>query len=301
MLSACAAPTPAVRDPNRPLNVVATFSIVGDVVQNVGGTHITLKTLVTAGQDAHTFDPAPGEGKLLTEADLIFEMGLGFEPWLKDLFTAANSKARRIELSAKIEALHASDSADHAESTPDGHDDHGEHDPHLWHDVTNVIQMARTTRDALSQADPAHAAEYQANAEKYITELQTLDQWIFEQVKLIPAERRKLITTHDTFAYFAHRYGFEIIGTVLATSTEGASPSAQEIAELVNTVKQTGVPVIFAENVTSNALLQQVADEAGVRVVGPLYTDALGATGSPGETYIKLMRDNVRVIVEALK
>ena len=160
--------------------------------------------------------------------------------------------------------------------------------------------MVEAIRDALAKADAPNAAYYQANAEAYTAQLQELDNWVFTQVKTLPESRRKLVTTHDTFAYFADRYGFEIIGTVLPVSTEGASPSAQEVASLVESVKAAGVPAVFAENVSSNTLLRQVADEAGVSVVASLYTDALGLLGSDGDTYLKMMRYNVTTIVVSL-
>jgi len=160
--------------------------------------------------------------------------------------------------------------------------------------------MVKNIREALAEADPANAAAYQANADQYIGELQALDAWVFEQVKSLPVDRRKLVTTHDTFGYFAARYGFEVAGTVLPTSTEGASPSAKELAALVEAVKAQGVPAVFAENVSSNTLLNQVAAEAGVNVVASLYTDALGPPGSEGDTYVKMMRYNVTTVVNAL-
>jgi ABC-type Zn uptake system ZnuABC Zn-binding protein ZnuA len=160
--------------------------------------------------------------------------------------------------------------------------------------------MTQVIAEALIEADPANAADYRANAAAYTTQLQELDAWIVEQVRRVPQDRRKLVTTHDTFGYFAARYGFEVLGSVLPVTTEGASPSAQELAELVQAVQAAGVPAVFAENVSSNALLNQVAAEAGVTVVGSLYTDALGPPGSDGDTYLRLMRYNVTQIATAL-
>ena len=160
--------------------------------------------------------------------------------------------------------------------------------------------MVKAIRDALAKADAPNAAYYQANAEAYTAQLQELDNWVFTQVKTLPESRRKLVTTHDTFGYFADRYSFEVVGAVLPASTEGASPSAQEVAALVESVKAAGVPAVFAENVSSNTLLRQVADEAGVSVVASLYTDALGPPGSDGDTYLKMMRYNVATIVTEL-
>jgi ABC-type Zn uptake system ZnuABC Zn-binding protein ZnuA len=159
--------------------------------------------------------------------------------------------------------------------------------------------MATNIRDALVQADPAGAAMYQANAAAYSADLEALDAWIIEQVDTLPPARRKLVTQHDNLAYFAERYGFAVIGTLLPASTEGASPSAREVAALVDAIRAAGVPAIFGENVSAGGLLDQVAAEAGVKVV-PLFTDALGPAGSAAETYIDLLRYNTRAIVAAL-
>jgi ABC-type Zn uptake system ZnuABC Zn-binding protein ZnuA len=274
--------------PTGKLKVVATFSVLGDLVQNVGGDKIELHTLVAPGVDTHTFEPSPADNRTLAEASLVFENGLGFETWLDHLYTSSGSKAERVAVSDGIEPLKVEGN------------DRSEFDPHVWHSAANAIQMTRNIRDALVKADPANASSYQATAEAYLAQLQELDSWIFNEVKSLPEARRKLVTTHDTFGYFADRYGFEIIGTVLPTSTEGASPSAQEVAAMVETVRAAGVPAVFAENVSSNTLLRQIADEAGITVVASLYTDALGPTGSDGDTYLKMMRYNVTAIVSEL-
>jgi ABC-type Zn uptake system ZnuABC Zn-binding protein ZnuA len=275
--------------PGGKLQVVATFSVVGDLVRNVGGDKVELTALVGPGRDTHTFEPSPADAKALVGATVIFENGLGFEPWLDDLYTASGSRARRVAVTDGVEPRTATEG-----------EEAGETDPHAWHSVANVIQMVKNIRDALASADPANATTYQANADQYIAELEVLDAWVFEQVKTLPADRRKLVTTHDTFGYFAERYGFEVVGTVLPTTTEGASPSAKDLAALVEAVKAQGVPAVFGENVSSNALLKQVADEAGVKFIDSLYTDALGPAGSDGDTYVKMMRYNVSTIATAL-
>jgi ABC-type Zn uptake system ZnuABC Zn-binding protein ZnuA len=289
-LAACQpAPAPTA-DVGGKLKVVAMFSVIGELVQNVGGDKVTLTTLVGPGQDTHTFEPSPADAKALAEAALVLENGLGFETWLDDLYTASGSRATRIVVTDGVETRTATEG-----------EEAGETDPHVWHSVANVIEMVRNIRDALAKADSVNATTYQANADQYIAELEALDAWVFEQVKTLPAERRKLVTTHDTFGYFADRYGFEVVGTVLPSTTEGASPSAQELAALVEAVKAEAVPAVFAENVSSNALLNQVAAEAGVEVVASLYTDALGPPGSEGDTYLKMVRYNVTTIVAALR
>ena len=289
LLAAACSATTLPPTPGGNLQVVATFSVVGDLVRNVGGDKIELTTLVGPGRDTHTFEPSPAEAKALVEAAVIVENGLGFETWLDDLYASSTSTAKRVVVTDGIKPRLASEG-----------DKAGATDPHVWHSVDNAVQMVKNIRDALAKADPANAATYQVNADAYLTQLQELDAWVFAQVKAVPEARRKLVTTHDTFGYFAARYGFAVVGTILPTSTEGASPSAKELAALIEAVKAQGVPAVFAENVSSNALLNQVAAEAGVKVVASLYTDALGPSGSEGETYEKMVRYNVTTIVNAL-
>jgi ABC-type Zn uptake system ZnuABC Zn-binding protein ZnuA len=242
----------------------------------------------------------------LAQATVIFETGAGFEPWLDDVYEASDSRAARVVVTDGLELIEPAEAEgdEPIGATPDaGHDHayaHGAVDPHVWHSVAQVIQMVKTIRDGLTQVDSTNAGRYQTNAEAYIQQLQALDTWVFEQVRALPPERRVLVTNHDTFAYFAARYGFEVLGTLLPGSTEGASPSAHEVAELAEKIKAAGVPAVFTENVATDRLLAQVANEAGIDVVAVLYTDALGPAGSEGDTYIKLMRFNVTTLVKAL-
>ena len=270
---------------NTPLRVVVTFSILGDLVRNVGGEGVVIHTLVGPDADAHMFEPSPADGVALAHASLIFENGLGLEPWLDKLYTAARARAARVVVSNGLKTAQ-----------------HGEVDPHVWHDVTQVISLVHNIREALIQADPAQASLYQTNHARYTAELHQLDTWIEDQVQTLPRERRKLVTSHETFGYFARRYGFDVLGAVLASfSTETADPSGAELARLVETVKRTQVPAMFAENVQNPRLLHQVATMAGVRLAPPLYTDALGKPGSAGDSYLKMMRYNVSTIVQALR
>lgn len=278
------------------LSAVATFSILGDLVQNVAGDHVQVVTLVGPDGDAHTFEPTPADSVALTKAALIFENGLGLEPWLDDLYSASGATAPRVVVSGGVELLSLHE-AEHDQADTE----HGEFDPHIWHNVANAIQMVENIRAALSAADPAHADAYTANAENYLAELKELDSWVQDQVATLPADRRKLVTSHDTFGYFAAAYGFEIVGTAMgAASTEAADPSARELAQLAETIKAADVPTIFAENVANPQLIEQIAREAGVSVGPPLYTDALGKAGSEGDSYIRMMRYNVDAIVTAL-
>lgn len=298
-----------------PLKVIATFSVLGDLIQAVGGDAIQLTTLIGPGVDAHTYDPSPADLALLEQADVIVENGLEFEPWLDNFLDSTSFQGERIVASDGITPRHADeDGHEHEEDAEDhdeeGHEDeahheeghaHGENDPHIWHSVPNAIVMVENIRDGLLAADPDRAAVYEANAEAKIADLHALDAWVKEQVAALPEDRRKLVTSHDTFGYFANTYGFEIVGTALGSlSTETGDPSARQIAELVAQIQAAGVPAIFAENVTNPALMEAIAAEAGVALAPPLYSDALGAPGTPGDTYDGMMRSNVTTIVEAL-
>ena len=183
-----------------------------------------------------------------------------------------------------------------------GHDhDTGGIDPHVWGDVANVVAITATIKDALIAADPDNSMIYEANAAAYTTQLQDLDTWVQEQVATLPADQRKLVTSHDTFGYFARAYGFEVVGTAIGSvTTESGDPSAEDIANLVDQIKAAGVPAIFAENVSNPDLIEAIASEAGVEVGPSLYTDALGESGSDGDTYLKLITFNVTSIVGAL-
>jgi ABC-type Zn uptake system ZnuABC Zn-binding protein ZnuA len=296
VLAACAPAAPAS---SGQLRAVATFSILGDLVQNIGGSAVELTVLVGPDGDAHTFQPSPSDSANIASADVIFENGLEFETWLDDLYTASASRAARVVVTQGLTPLALEEAHDEHGGTPGA--EHGEFDPHAWGSVPNAILMAQNIREALITADPANADIYQANAQKYIDDLKSLDQWVTEQVTMLPAERRKLVTTHDTFGYFAHQYGFEIVGTALGSTTDIAGPSAAGIAALVEEIRATGVPAIFAENIANPKLMEQIATEAGVKLGPPLYTDALGPLGSPGESYLQMVRYNVNSIVNALK
>jgi zinc/manganese transport system substrate-binding protein len=287
-----AAQTPAASDR---LQAVASFSILGDLVRRVGGDAVAVTTLIGPGIDAHTYDPAPADLVTLGEADIVFANGLGFEPWLDRFFESAQPSAPRVVVTEGITPLPAGDELGASEGG------RGAFDPHVWHDVANAIVMVENIRDALTAADPGNAKPYAANAEAAIAELEALDAEIREEVATLPAERRKLVTSHDTFAYFARAYGFTVLGTALGSlSTEVGDPSARDIALLIGEIEAAGVPAIFAENVANPDLMAAIAAEAGVTLAPPLYTDALGSPGSPGETYEGMMHSNVATIVAAL-
>jgi ABC-type Zn uptake system ZnuABC Zn-binding protein ZnuA len=195
----------------------------------------------------------------------------------------------------------AHDHSDHDHAHDDHGHDHGEFDPHIWHDPNNGVVIAENVRDALVEADPAHAEVYQANADSYIAELVAVDAYITELVESISAENRVLVTSHESFGYFANRYGFEVVTALGTLSTDVSDPSAGQIASLIEEIKALGVPAIFGENITSVGLLEQLSRETGVNFVETLYTDALGQTGTEGDSYLNLLRYNAETIAEALQ
>lgn len=312
-------PTVMARETPDPLRVVSTFSILHDLVQNVGGDAIETHVLVGAGVDAHTYEPPPADVARVADADLILAIGLDFEPWLTDLLASSGTDATEVVVSERVPLLRFDGDQGHeteeleageGEDPPDESEEaaagtaapaRGEYDPHSWQDVTNTIIVVETIRDALVAADPANAATYEANAAAYITELEALDAWVIEQVATLPEDQRKLVTSHETLGYYANRYGFEIVGTAFGTlSTEAGDPSAAAIARLVAEIQAQNVNAIFAENVSNPDLMEAVAAEAGVTLAPTLYTDALGAPGTGAETYIDLIRTNTNEIVTAL-
>jgi zinc/manganese transport system substrate-binding protein len=309
------------------LRVVVTYSILGDLVQNVAGDAADITVLVGADSDTHTYEPSPQDAVRVSEADLIFENGLEFETWFDELYEASGSSAPRVAVSDGIALLafegeehegeehegeehegeehegeeHEGEEHEGEEHEGEEHDhEHGEFDPHVWHDPNNAIIMVENIRAALAAADPANEATYNANAAAYTEQLVALDAYITEQVARVPAENRILFTSHDTFGYFGARYGFGIDSALESYSTESSDPSAAALAALITEIQEAGVPAIFAENVANSDIMQQIADNAGVVLASTLYTDALGAADSPGATYLAMMRYNVDTIVSAL-
>ena len=275
---------------NTPLRAVATFSILGDVVQNIAGDAVDVTVLVGPNGDSHSYEPVPQDSVALSQADFVFENGLGFEPWLDDLYTASGSQAQRVVVSEGI-----------TPGTISVGDEAGETDPHIWQNPYNYVHAVGVIRDALAAADPANAATYQLNANNYLVQLLDTDTDILQQVQALPVEQRKLVTNHDAFGYFGSRYGFDIVGTALGSvTTEGSSPSAADTAALIDEILATGTRAIFPENIENADLINQIAQQAGVVVGAPLCSDALTPADGPCPTYVQLLRYNIDSIVRAL-
>jgi ABC-type Zn uptake system ZnuABC Zn-binding protein ZnuA len=288
---------------NRPaagdgLKVAATTTLVADVVRQVGGDHITLSVLLPVGADPHTFEPRPQDMAALSEAGVVFINGLGLEEALKPALEA-NVTGKVAAVSDGIEVL-PFEGTHEGDANGSGDSEHATGDPHTWTDPNNVMVWARNIAAALAQADPANAAAYQANAEAYIAQLTELDGWVWEQTAQIPAGQRKLVTDHAALSYFAQEYGFEQVGLVLPSLSTNAAPSAQELAVLVDAIREQGVRAIFVGMEVNPATSEQVAADTGARLV-PIYSGSLGNAGSGVESYVEWMRYNVQAIVEALK
>lgn len=276
------------------VRVVATTNIIGDVVAQVAGKDVQLTVLMGLGVDPHTYVPTPREVAAVHDAQLIFVNGAGLETFLEPLLQQAGGQARLVDLSQGLDLLPAG----HVEEEEE-HAGEGEYDPHVWLSVPNVMRWVDTIATALSEADPAHAEGYRSRAAAYRQELEALDAWMRQQAAGVPPERRKLVTNHPAFGYFAREYGFEQVGAVYPVSP-AAEPSAQDIAALEDAIRRLGVPAVFTESTVNPKLAEQVARDTGIRLVR-LYTGSLGGPGSGAETYIAMMRYNTRAIVDALK
>jgi len=307
-----------------PLKVVASFSILGDMVRQIGGADVSVDTLVGPDGDAHTYEPTTADARKLAQAQLLVVNGLQFEAWLPRLVRASGFKGRTVTASDGVtprrfdEAQEAGHGHHHGHDGGGDHDGHGgdahaqgghdhgghdEHDggldPHAWQNLANGVIYARNIAEALAQADPAHAETYRSRGLAYAARLQALDGKVRAAFSAIPAERRRVVTSHDAFGYFGEAYGVQFL-PVAGMSTE-AEPSASELAALVAQVRREGVPAVFVENIQSPKLVEQVARETGAKVGGTLYSDALAQPGQPADNYVGMFEWNLRQLTEALR
>ncbi|HWX04659.1 MAG TPA: metal ABC transporter substrate-binding protein [Bradyrhizobium sp.] len=264
------------------LNVVASFSILGDFVKNVGGDRVDVTTLVGPNGDVHVYTPAPADAKKIADAKLLVINGLGLEGWLPRLLQASGSKAPIVTATRGIAPLKFGSDAD----------------PHAWQSVANAKIYVANIRDALRGADPADAAIFAANTQAYLTKLDALDREVREAIAHIPEQRRKVISTHNAFGYFAAAYGIEFIAPV-GVSTESEA-SARDIAGIISQIKAQKIPAVFLENISDPRLIERISTETGARVGGTLYSDSLTDEKGPVPTYIELVRHNIKALTSAL-
>lgn len=296
-LTACGA-APASDSPEAVPVVLTSTTFLADITRNLAGDRLTAEALLPIGADPHSYQPTPQDAAKIAGSKVLIVNGMDYEHFIESLLENADGERIVVTASDGVAALEVEAHADETEAGTD--EEHEAGDPHLWLDPNLVIVYVENIREALTHFDPEGAALYQTNAEKYVAELQALDAWIVEQVAQISAERKLLITNHEALNYFAERYGFTIVGTVLASFSTNASPSAQQMAGLIEQIKATGAPAIFLDAGDNAALAQQIADETGVRVVTDLHLESL-TDGAPAATYIDMMKHNVTQIVNALR
>lgn len=284
------------------LDVIASATFLADIAQNVAGDRFTLRALVPANADLHAYEPTPHDVADVAGADLFIVNGAGLEQTLEDTVRSAGGKVRIVEASAGLASRTPRAGEPGAPGAGTGDDaSAAEPDPHFWLDPTLVTTYVENIRVAFAAADPQGAATYQANADRYVTQLGELDRWIRAQVDTVPASARKLVMNHMSHGYFADRYGFTIVGAVIPSVGTGDTPTARQLADLTRTIRETGAKAIFVELDQSPALATQVAAETGIAVVADLRDHALSGPDGEAPTYIAMMKYDTRRIVEALR
>lgn len=271
---------------DKPLQIVATFSVLGDFVRQVGGDRVDVKTLVGPNGDAHVFQPSPSDAKSLVNAQLIVTNGLGLEGWLARLIKTAAPKAPVVIATQGIVPINGTG------------EEKGASDPHAWQAVPNAKIYVTNIRDALIAADPDGRDSYAANAKEYLARLDALDEEVRAAIAKIPAQNRRVITTHDAFGYFAKTYGMEFIAPE-GISTE-AEASAKDVARIIRQIKAQKIPAVFLENISDPRMMQRIAKESGAKIGNTLFSDALSAPDGPAPTYVDMMHNNISAFDDAL-
>jgi ABC-type Zn uptake system ZnuABC Zn-binding protein ZnuA len=256
------------------VSAVATTTQVADLVRNVGGARVEVAAILDPEADPHDYEPRPSDAADLADAAVVFRSGGDLDEWLGELIDSAGADGAEVTMLDHVRARGS--------------------DPHWWHDPRNAVLATEAIRDALGEADPDGRATYERNARRYIKRLRDVDRDVEACIAKLPQSKRKIVTTHDSLSYFAHRYGVEVIGAVIPSLSTQAQPSAKDINALVDQVEEEGVEAIFPESSLSDKLERAVSREAGAQVGEPLFTDSLGPEGTPASTYIGSMRENAR-------
>jgi zinc/manganese transport system substrate-binding protein len=283
LLWACASPAYAAM----PLRVVASFTVLADMVRQVGGEHVQVSSLVGPDGDPHAFEPSPDDARRLKSADIVFINGLGLEGWIDRLITASGTRARIVDTSAGIPALVMTERGRRVT------------DPHAWNSAANGILYVGTIEAALCAVDPAHAASYLAAASRYVGVLRKLDAYVRAQVAAIPKQCRIILTSHDAFGYFSAAYGVRFLSPV-GFSTE-SEPSAGDVARLIRQIRAEHVGSYFFEDSNDPRLVQQIARETGAKPGGKLYVEALSGPDGPAGNYVAMFKWNVHALIAAMK
>lgn len=286
-----------------PVKAVASFSILGDLVRQVGGERVSVDVLVGPGADAHVFQPSPSHARQVGQAQVVFANGLGFEGWMQRLLETAGYKGKPVVVSQGIKPLHAEEDEhgheDHKDEKP-GHDHgHGDIDPHAWQSVPNVITYVANITKGLCAADAAGCDGYKKNAAAYTQQLKALDTEITAAWGSIPAAQRKLITSHDAFGYYARAYGVKFLAPQ-GVSTESEA-SAKGVAQLVRQIRKEKIKALFVESISDPRLIEQIGRETGVKPTGALFSDSLSDASGPATSYVAMMQANTRAMTQAIK
>jgi zinc/manganese transport system substrate-binding protein len=288
-LAAALAAPPAAAQSKTTIKAVATISILGDLVRNVGGERVAVTTLVGPNGDAHVYAPTPADAKELADAGIVFVNGLGLEGWMTRLITASGTRAIIVVVSKEVVPLQWTYPGDTAP---------GAVDPHAWQSVANAEIYVGNIRNGLDVIDQAGKTIYDAAARTYLGKLDVLDKEVRAAIAGIPPDRRKIITSHDAFGYFGATYGMQFIAPE-GVSTD-AEPSAKDVARIISQIRRQNIPAVFLENVTDPRMMEQIARETGAKIGGKLYSDALSGPGGPAATYIDMMRHNTHELSAAL-
>ncbi len=284
------------------IDVVASFSILGDMVRQVGGDRVHVTTLVGPDGDAHVYQPTPADARAVAGTKLLVVNGLGFEGWMDRLTEASGYKGRVVTATAGIVPHQMEEAEAEREKEAEEHvqadQDHGGIDPHAWQSLANARIYVRNIADGLSSVDPAGAEIYRSNAVRYLKDIDAVEAQVREAIDSLPVERRKVVTSHDAFGYFSVAYGIEFHAPV-GFSTE-AEASAGDVARLVRQINKEKIPAVFVENISDRRLLDQIVRETGARIGGTLYSDALSKADGPAGTYLGMMRHNIQTLVAAL-
>jgi ABC-type Zn uptake system ZnuABC Zn-binding protein ZnuA len=286
LLGACTASPDST---SQPVRVLVSESFLGDITQNIAGERLTVDTLLQPGVDPHSFEPAPQDIAKISESQVLIVNGLGYETWLSKTLQNLGGQQSLVIASSGLTP----------KADPSG--EHVDGDPHLWMNPLNVIRYVENIRDGLVAADPAGKQIYTKNAEAYIAQLKDLYQWIQTKVSEIPVEKRLLVTNHDSLGYLAQAYQFKMVGAVIPSVTSGAAPSARQMTELIDAIKQSEAKAIFLDIGENQALADQIASETGLKVVTDLYVETLSGPDGPAPTYLEMMKYDITQIVTALK
>jgi zinc/manganese transport system substrate-binding protein len=271
---------------DKKLPVVATFSILGDLVKNVGGDRIDVTTLVGPNSDTHVYAPTPADARKVAAAKVVVVNGLGYEGWMPRLVKASGAKALSIVASEGVKPRKMQEEGRQVT------------DPHAWQSIGNARIYVANIRAGLIAADPAGRSAYEANANAYLAKLDALETEVKDAIAKIPADRRRIITTHDAFGYFGATYGIEFVAPA-GVSTESAV-SAKDVARIIAQIRKQKIPAVFMENITDPRMMEQIARESGAKIGGSLFSDALSDAKGPAATYIDMMRNNIRELRAAL-